>query len=64
MGWEFIILLVFIVVGAAVFIGWRIKNIRLIKSAENTASLVLFEPNHSKELEIAEIESLILKDSD
>lgn len=64
MSWEFIILLVFIVAGAAVFIGWRMKNTRLIKSAENTANLVLSEPNHSKELEIADIESLILKDND
>lgn len=64
MGWEFIVLLVFIVAGAAVFIGLRMKNTRLIKSAENAVSLVLSEPNHSKGLEIADIESLVLKDND
>lgn len=64
MGWEFIIILVFIVAGAAVFIGWRMKNTRIIKSAENPASLMHSELNHSKEFEIADIESLILKDND
>lgn len=64
MGWEFIIILVFIVAGAAVFIGWRMKNTRIIKSAENPASLMPSELNHSKEFEIADIESLILKDND
>lgn len=61
MGWEIIVLLVLIVAGA-VFIGWRMKNTRVIKSAENLASLAPSELNHSKELAIADIESVILKD--